>query len=622
MKGGNLLQNEMLKTFNIHDVKMFQNESDEDFALVELWWLADGNNSHHNPISADVLKKYAPSALGKFVVCKYNEFLRDATTHVTDETIVGYIPPNGEVEFKEKDGKLFAVSQAVLSKIYAKNVYEMFKSHNKRSVSVEFVAKEAEYEDAFGNRPITWFSVRGITILGINTQPSVKGAEMSVLQFSADKAQEYYDHSNTFTKLKDFSERMKEDMADKTYKVDKSKEAMSDSLWGDVNKIELRNKIMDASNKTSLVHDVYMDVEEGWEDAPSSRLKYPVMQFKGDTLVYNRDGLSSALGYAKAENDSEVVKKVEAIYEKLDLDREKDMAEKKFEIEGREAWGDVINKVQEHEGKGVYVDSVEKDHIIFTKDDVRYRVDADVEVGKDDKKVSATIKWDTKKKDADQKEFADEKDKEEVKVADKNAVPNDKKDVKDPKGTDSKAEDFSDDDDDDDDEKEDANKEVMAKKEKKMSYDANVDMAALNAMLEDETGDYKRIIEEAMEKKDMNIIMSDYLKTMKERDELKAFKEQCETAEVECAVDTILAEAKEDLPSDKFEELKKQGMECTKDTLDQFSNTVKAFAYDCSKSKGAKHDDGHINMKMFSSQYVGTKEKLDVNELLRQRLAD
>lgn len=43
------------------------------------------------------------------------------------------------------------------------------------------------------------------------------------------------------------------------------------------------------------------------------------------------------------------------------------MAAEKFEIEGREAWGEIIKKVQSHEGQGVYVDSVEKDHIILPK---------------------------------------------------------------------------------------------------------------------------------------------------------------------------------------------------------------------------------------------------------------
>src|SRR5699024_91996 len=79
-----------------------------------------------------------------------------------------------------------------------------------------------------------------------------------------------------------------------------------------------------------------------------------------------------------------------------------------FEIEGRKAWAKVIKKVQDHEGDGAYVDSIENDHIIYTKDDVRYRVEADIKVDKDDKSVDADIKWDTVKKDADQKMSEDE----------------------------------------------------------------------------------------------------------------------------------------------------------------------------------------------------------------------
>ena len=111
--------------------------------------------------------------------------------------------------------------------------------------------------------------------------------------------------------------------------------------------------------------------------------------------------------------------------------------EKKFEIEGREAWGDVIKEVQDHEGKDAYVESVEKDHIIYKigKDGDRMTVKADVKVGKDDKKVSAKIDWDTKKKDADQKEFADDE-------TDKT----DDKDAKDGEGDDSKSKEFEDED--------------------------------------------------------------------------------------------------------------------------------------------------------------------------------
>ena len=116
-----------------------------------------------------------------------------------------------------------------------------------------------------------------------------------------------------------------------TIKVDKSKDALSDKDWGKVNKTALRNKVLEAKNYKDLVHDVYLVVEEGWEDAPSEKLKYPVMEIIGDKAVYNRYGLASALGYAKANGEDEVVKKVEKLYKDLEIEDKKDEEEKKVE---------------------------------------------------------------------------------------------------------------------------------------------------------------------------------------------------------------------------------------------------------------------------------------------------
>lgn len=104
--------------------------------------------------------------------------------------------------------------------------------------------------------------------------------------------------------------------------IDKSKEAMSNKVWGDVDKTDLRNKVMEAENYEELAHAVYLVVEEGWEEAPSERLKYPVMQIVGGKAVYNRYGLASALAYAEAENEEEVVKKVKELYKELGIETE------------------------------------------------------------------------------------------------------------------------------------------------------------------------------------------------------------------------------------------------------------------------------------------------------------
>lgn len=107
-------------------------------------------------------------------------------------------------------------------------------------------------------------------------------------------------------------------------KVNESKEAMSDSSWGSINKSALRKKVLDASNYKALVKKVYLLVEDGWEETPSEKLKFPVMELKGDELVYNRGALASAKGYAEANNYGSVVKRIEGLYKKLELDSDKE----------------------------------------------------------------------------------------------------------------------------------------------------------------------------------------------------------------------------------------------------------------------------------------------------------
>lgn len=119
-------------------------------------------------------------------------------------------------------------------------------------------------------------------------------------------------------------------------KVDKSKEKMSSRPWGSVDKTSLMHKILNASNYKSLVKDVYMLVEAGWEEHPSSSLKYPVMQLIGDTLVYNRYGLSAALQRARQQGESAVASKVSSVYEKMGLNSKQEMAMEDKEMKEEE----------------------------------------------------------------------------------------------------------------------------------------------------------------------------------------------------------------------------------------------------------------------------------------------
>jgi len=193
----------MEKTFSVIDISLYKEDKDKDFAIAKLYFLSDGNNKHNNPISEEVLREYSQTALGKFIVGRFDDWSQDLLEHEKgkslseSQVILGYIPKDSEITFEKKDGKLFAVCEAVLSKLYAVNVYELFKRDNGRSVSSEFTCfcEQDENEPSFvkgSYNPIKKFCIHGITILGKKFNPSCKGAGISIKQFSEVQADKYY----------------------------------------------------------------------------------------------------------------------------------------------------------------------------------------------------------------------------------------------------------------------------------------------------------------------------------------------------------------------------------------------------------------------------------------------
>lgn len=510
--------------FSINEVKRINSSEYEnsEFAIGKMGFLSTRPNFHQLNISETVLKESAPSVLGKWIVADMTGVV-DAGTHTEQEYIVGMVPRDQEVDFVyDEDGYLKSYVDVIISKVYAKNYCAMFESDNLRNVSVEMNVHTSEEDE----HEVLDFNIVGVTTLGKHINPSCPGSDIVFTRFSETEANAFFeDCKKKCSNLENFMDQRKNKMSEeKKYKIDKSKEALSDKPWGEVDKTKLRNDIMGASNKNTLVKDVYMLVEDGWEDAPSEHLKYPVMELKGDTFVYNRDGLSSALGYAKKENVSSVVSKVEKIQRKLGLFKEgkeadTEMSTKYFdEIEGRKAWADVIEEVQEHEGRDAYVDSIEKDHIIYTKDDVRYRVEADIKVDKDDKTVDADIHWDTVKKDKDQK---------------------------------------------------------MSEK-KEMSIDEA--MAEIDRLSKDVEDNKNIIMDKDKQMKDME----------KELSELRAFKEAADKQTLAASVESVMSEVKDCLSDDKYKEFRDKGLQCSVDGVDAWANKVKAFCFETGVKKKAQ----------------------------------
>lgn len=623
------------------------NYSEKKFSVYQTCFLSTKKNSHELNIDEETLRANASSILGNFLVAKL--FAGDATSHLPDEVIFGYFPKEQEIVFEEVEESgekiVKANAYAVISKQYGKEFNDIFTDDNLRNTSVEMTVETPEDDE----HHVLSFDIFGLTCLGKTVKGSCPDANMKMIRFSEEEAEGFFKTSENLTALERFVEERKQSMAEKekyvSHPVNTSKEAVYDGEW-DGNKA--KQDLVKEKNFSTLAPKVCMRLEDGWENREITKCGYPVMMLHDGEWVYSSKGLASALSYAKKENETSVVTKVEKIRKKLGLDDNEGKEEtakmskeiefaavdigdmwgkvfdalhakypdgdwgsvyriegiyeennKKFaiirrkdedtkyrldfsltedglelsdeiikveleivetdevrkfaepenvekyrkfadddddddEIEGRKAWAKVIKKVQDHEGNDVYVDSIEDDHIIYTKDDVRYRVNAKIKTESDDKSIDAEIDWDSVKKDKIQKMSADEMEAE---------------------------------------------------------------MARLKKDIEDRD----------------NIIMEKDT----ELAELRAFKKGVEDKEKAMFVESVMEEIKGFVDEAKFKEFREEGLACEMTEIDGWKNKVKAFCFEA----GIKNPKKNKRDTVFSFAMdvnASKKDEGDVWERLRK----
>lgn len=542
---------EKLINFAVEDIEQiqFDDYDEKEFAIAKVGFMSNRPNTHKLEISEEVLRKNANTVLGKWMVVKMDFMGLDAEGHDSQEHIVGFFPKDQEIEFVEdEDGYIRAYATAVISKIYAKDYCKMFDGDNERAVSIEMKCDTENGKDM--DDKVLSFTIVGVTTLGKAIRPSIPESDVSFVRFSQEEATVYFSELNehNLTPLKKFAKERIASMA-KTYKIDKSKEAMSDKAWGEVDKTTMRNKIMEADNKTTLVKAVYMLVENGWEEAPSEHLKYPVMELKGDTFVYNRDGLASALGYAKKEDETAVVNKIEKIYKKLDLDdneggKEEKMAEIEFSaVNIGDLWGRLWHEIDEtrhweYSIDGVFEEDNKKFAVLRDGSGKLYRLDFSLT---EDGMTVADEVIEVKQDFIDTDNIRKFSEPENVEQYQKFA-------------------------------------EVEPEK-KEMSLEEAMDKIAN--------------LESEIEKRD-NIIMENE-KSMKERDielsDLRTFKQTCMEAERGSKVEAVMSEVSKFMDKTQAEESRKEGLTCEFSAVDAWANKVKASVFDKMSKASTKEGD-------------------------------
>ncbi len=348
---------------NDYDVKEL---SDKQFLSMDMWAISTGVNRNGSEFLEEGFREAIQSFYNKPVLAYYNSNIDDVEEHNSrlgldgdcnpffdyqyegGERPVGLIPESAEISVQERDGKKWIhIKGALLWYEYNHQLGELLKRKGNKKVSVEVEFIDSYIENDI--EKVKSFVFLGITMLGTDPttreeiQEGIEGARLELSGYAnteefarfRQKMSFAYNKMNVLKKYnieipeKDFKkseETMnKEEFLAKSewgtedpIEVDKSKEAVSNDSWGDVDKTALRNKVLKAKNYKTLVKSVYLLVEDGWEDSPSSHLKYPVMQYKNGTMVYNAGGLLSAQQYGE-KYDEGIANKAKRIRKKLGL---------------------------------------------------------------------------------------------------------------------------------------------------------------------------------------------------------------------------------------------------------------------------------------------------------------
>ena len=182
----------------IEDYVNYVEDEDVSIAVAKVTFLSTKPNSHRHVFTEEVIREYAPTYLGKYIVAEYDEENDDATTHTGDKmNIIGHIPENQEVQYGyDEDGYFNCSVDVSISKLYSKGLYEVIKRDGIKAVSVEelvgFESEDVDKIDGVDEKRVVGFMGIGITVLGKDILPSVPNANITLTKMSAVNYEEEY----------------------------------------------------------------------------------------------------------------------------------------------------------------------------------------------------------------------------------------------------------------------------------------------------------------------------------------------------------------------------------------------------------------------------------------------
>lgn len=236
--------------------------SDEQLATVEIYVCHDGNNRHNVPISREALVKAKDTLKNKFLVAGFDG--NDFEGHEPDEMIVGFFPESSKMKFEKRKGRTYLVAQAIMSKVYAKWAYDIFKEKgNQRDVSMEITVLRGQVDENDNLLTIDEFVFNGVTILGLSHVPACEGSSASIIKFDCENALKVYNEHRDDTAMVEFSGKEETGTMDETKEIVEEVEVKTETK--EEEKVEEETKTEETTEESSKEDDKTMYSEDDKE---------------------------------------------------------------------------------------------------------------------------------------------------------------------------------------------------------------------------------------------------------------------------------------------------------------------------------------------------------------------
>jgi hypothetical protein len=591
-----LNENKKIINFEVEKAEIIDENPDSRFLTARIQAFASSENRHSMVCSEEVLKKTSSSIYDVPIIYNIVKYLNDFGSHVSpeDSLICGFIVPNSAEFERLDDGRLALFVRAKISKRYSPKVIEILqRDKGEKKISVEMSLDESE-EREDGLLEMKSYTYLACCLIGNSITEASPSAHIEVLSFASENEQirkEYeLEFSNKYYGI-DFTipEKIKKN-AQKSLKSYKEKGINANSVNLAMARFLAHNEKITPEkvrmmakffNRKVMPDEFTMGFYGGREgDKWSKEMDKSMGEIDNKQLSYFGEDNIVTFPYKSMKDVNPALKGIDP---PISLEQANAISSQ----------ADAIGTDEKKNGWAIAISSFKKSHTIKDGKWVKKENSTEKEekfVNEDNEKLEEMAEVPVENKDKTEVEMSEEKSVEEM--AKEDMKPEEKEDSEE--------------------KPEDKVEDEEESKEEKMSLDGNLDVAAMLAILEDETEGYQELVDQhkrgeidysklAMAMYNKMCKMSEASKLdkdayMSENEGLKKFKADVESKQFAFEVESTLNEVSDTMPKDKISEYREDSKNFSLETIDGWKNKVKAIAFSYTKDK--KSSDGITRIAM------------------------